>query len=284
MYNIPKTRYADPTVDFAFKRVFGTETYKAATIGLLNAVISDRVITDVRFLNNEIIGESAESRKGIVDVICTDDNGAEFICEMQNTKQKHFEERAQLYVAKRIATMTPAGGRWNYNIGKHYVIGILNYQMKGVGDRLQLHYQTIETGSGAVMQNSADYHFLLLGNFSKKESELCNDTEKWLYLLKNAAAIDEFPQEFTEDQAFETFLMGTDRANYSMEDEWRYVQEKMREWDINNALDEAAEEGEAKGIEKGKLDTAKAMLDDGVDPDKIAQYTGLSKEVIVSLK
>lgn len=156
--------------------------------------------------------------------------------------------------------------------------------MKGVGDRLQLHYQTIETGSGAVMQNSADYHFLLLGNFSKKESELCNDTEKWLYLLKNAAAIDEFPQEFTEDHAFETFLMGTDRANYSMEDEWRYVQEKMREWDINNALDEAAEEGEAKGIEKGKLDTAKAMLDDGVDPDKIAQYTGLSKEVIASLK
>lgn len=103
-------------------------------------------------------------------------------------------------------------------------------------------------------------------------------------MLKNAAAIDEFPQEFTEDQAFETFLMGTDRANYSMEDEWRYVQEKMREWDINNALDEAAEEGEAKGIEKGKLDTAKAMLEDGVDPDKIAQYTGLSKEVIASLK
>lgn len=67
MYNIPKTRYADPTV--------------------------------VGFLNNEIIGESAESRK-------------------------------------RIATMTPAGGRWNYNIGKHYVIGILNYPMKGVGDRL----------------------------------------------------------------------------------------------------------------------------------------------------
>ena len=31
--------YADPTVDFAFKRIFGTEKYKDAAIGLINSII-----------------------------------------------------------------------------------------------------------------------------------------------------------------------------------------------------------------------------------------------------
>ena len=32
-------RFADPTVDFAFKRIFGTPQYKAATIGLQHGIL-----------------------------------------------------------------------------------------------------------------------------------------------------------------------------------------------------------------------------------------------------
>ena len=44
-----KRVFADPTVDFAFKRIFGTEKYKAATIGLLNSIIEGVNIVDVEF-------------------------------------------------------------------------------------------------------------------------------------------------------------------------------------------------------------------------------------------
>ena len=37
MKNFKQGRFADPTNDFAFKRIFGTEQYKDATIGLLNS-------------------------------------------------------------------------------------------------------------------------------------------------------------------------------------------------------------------------------------------------------
>ena len=47
---IPATRFADPTVDFAFKRIFGTEAYKQNTVNLLNAVIPDIGIVDVKFI------------------------------------------------------------------------------------------------------------------------------------------------------------------------------------------------------------------------------------------
>ena len=41
-----KNIYADPTIDFAFKRIFGTERFKAATIGPLNSIIKDVNIVD----------------------------------------------------------------------------------------------------------------------------------------------------------------------------------------------------------------------------------------------
>ena len=63
-----KNIYADPTIDFAFKRIFGTERFKDATIGLLNSIIKD------------------------VNIV-----------EMQNAKQVTFMERMVYYTAKVIA-------------------------------------------------------------------------------------------------------------------------------------------------------------------------------------
>lgn len=37
MKDFSNTRFADPTVDFAFKRIFGTEQYKDATFEMQNA-------------------------------------------------------------------------------------------------------------------------------------------------------------------------------------------------------------------------------------------------------
>ena len=58
-----KNIYADPTIDFAFKRIFGTERFKDATIGLLNSIIKDVYIIDVSFLNTEIVPENKDVKK-----------------------------------------------------------------------------------------------------------------------------------------------------------------------------------------------------------------------------
>ena len=73
----PGDVFADIRSDFAFKRAFGTPKYKDATIGLLNAFITDRHIVDVSFDNTEILPETSSSRKSVIDVLCTDDTGAQ---------------------------------------------------------------------------------------------------------------------------------------------------------------------------------------------------------------
>lgn len=88
MRDFLNTRFADPTVDFAFKRIFGTEQYKDATLGLLDSLFPELHIADVSFPNTELLGETANSRKGFIDVLCVDGDGNEFIVEMQNARQE----------------------------------------------------------------------------------------------------------------------------------------------------------------------------------------------------
>ena len=60
------------------------------------------------------------------------------------------------------------------------------------------------------------------------------------------------------------------------------------ERDIRNqiafAKDKGFEEGREEGIIENQLETARAMLDDNLDPKLISKYTGLSEEQIAALK
>lgn len=43
---------------------------------------------DVKYLNNEHLGDSSVDRKAIFDVYCEGENGEKFIVEMQNAYQE----------------------------------------------------------------------------------------------------------------------------------------------------------------------------------------------------
>lgn len=106
--------FADATVDFAFKRIFGTERFKQATIGLLNSIIEDQTIADVSFLNVELGSETDGDKRSVIDVLCTDQNGNHFIVEMQKSGQYHFRERMVYYASKAIALLGAEKGDKDY--------------------------------------------------------------------------------------------------------------------------------------------------------------------------
>jgi len=49
-------------------------------------------------------------------------------------------------------------------------------------------------------------------------------------------------------------------------------------------LDEMQRQAEARGIDKGKMETAKAAMLEGFEVDVVAKITGLTKETILKLK
>ena len=279
------SRFARVTVDFAFKRIFGTERFKDATINLLRSILPNAGIADVKFLNTEIIGETGESRKAFIDVLCEDVQGRQFVVEMQNARQEHFRERTVFYSSKLISMQPPRGDAWDYSLPTTYVIAFLNFSLEGLtgqtedDGRYYLNYTTVDTQTGVRMPGAAEYHFFSLWNFNKTEDELGTYPEKWIYLLKFSESFDEIPDLFRSDGSFDTFFEASERAGFTKEEEQKYVSDMMNQWDIENAKNLARREGREEGI----LATARKMKAIGVPIDTIAEASGLTLEQVESL-
>lgn len=293
MRDFLNTRFADPTVDFAFKRIFGTEQYKDATLGLLDSLFPDLHIADVSFPNTELLGETSSSRKGFIDVLCVDGDGNEFIVEMQNARQEHFRERTVFYSSKMIVRQTPTG-IWDYSLRPTYVVAFLNFRLEKLSDEFRgsgnyiLRYSSREESTGKRMPGCTEYVFLGIQDFDKKYEELETYPEKWLYLMRNTLRLEEVPEDLRSEKCFAAYFEACERAGFTKAEDEKYTQDMMNEWDIENAKNlavrEGREEGRQQGLEEGKAEEAtkiaKALLDKGVDINVISECTGLSPESI----
>lgn len=72
-------KYIDPLVDFAFKKIFGSEPNKDLLIAFLNEVFRGRKqIVDLVYNKNEHPGDLKDAGAAIFDLLCTGDNGEQF--------------------------------------------------------------------------------------------------------------------------------------------------------------------------------------------------------------
>ena len=97
------SRFLDPKNSYAFIQIFGREKNKDILIHFLNDILGytgEEQIKEVTFLKTNQDHDIAVYRQSIVDVLCKDENGTQFIVEMQISKHLGFEKRAQLYAAK----------------------------------------------------------------------------------------------------------------------------------------------------------------------------------------
>ncbi len=93
----------DPKVDFAFKRVFGSEHHEPITIHLLNSVLQappQHRITSLDLLNPFSDKDSLDDKLSILDIKARDQLGRQFNVEMQIIAFQAFRPRVLYYWAK----------------------------------------------------------------------------------------------------------------------------------------------------------------------------------------
>src|SRR5437764_9231303 len=93
----------DPKVDYAFKRLFGTEANKPLLIHLLNAVLdlpTGKAVTELGLLNPFNEKERADDKLSVVDVKARDQGWRQFHLEMQQLATWFFPSRTAYYWAK----------------------------------------------------------------------------------------------------------------------------------------------------------------------------------------
>ena len=298
---MPKTKppvtgkYIDPLVDFAFKKIFGSEPNKDLLIAFLNEVFRGRKhIVDLVYNKNEHPGDLKDEGTAIFDLLCTGDKGERFLIEVQRARQGYFKERALFYTSRLISDQAPKGKRsaWGYKIAEVYLVALLeDFTLEDSPAHTYLHDICLcNRDTGEIFYDKLGYTYIELTKFVKGDTELETDLDKWLYVLKNISRMDKIPV-YLRKPIFEKLFSIAEYTNLTKEEKTMYDSSLKYKWDNKNVLDYAVSTAEAKGIkqgiEKGKheeaLAIAREMKKDGLPLTQIVKFTKLSIEEIEKL-
>ncbi|RKR81733.1 putative transposase/invertase (TIGR01784 family) [Mucilaginibacter gracilis] len=287
-------KYIDPLVDFAFKKIFGSEPNKDLLIAFLNEVFRGRKhIVDLVYNKNEHPGDLKDEGAAIFDLLCTGDGGEHFLIEVQRAKQGYFKERTLFYTSRLISNQAPKGKRsaWGYNISEVYLIALLEDFTLNEG-RTNTYLQDIclcNRDTGEIFYDKLGYTYIELINFVKADTELETDLDRWLYVIKNMKRMDKIPT-YLRKPVFEKLFSIAEYTNLTKEEKTMYDSSLKYKWDNKNVLDYAVKEADAKAREEERLkaleekkNIAREMKKDGLPVSQISKFTKLSVEEIENL-
>lgn len=288
-------RYVNFYTDFAFKKLFGTEMNKDLLISFLNALLQGReVVLDVNYLNTEHLGTQEYDRRAVFDVYCKNDKGEVFLVEMQKGEQQFFKDRSIYYSTFAIREQAPRG-EWNYELKGVYTIGILNFCFDKEREGNYYHeVKLMDTATKEVFYDKLVFIYLEMPKFTKQENELESLFDKWLYVIRNLAALMERPRVLQE-KVFAHLFEAAEIAKFSRVERYEYEEslKAYRDWFSVMATAElrgeerGKEKGLKEGLEKGRIEerlrNARGLKARGVDAEIITQVTGLSVDDILGL-
>ena len=278
------TKFINPFTDVGFKRIFGQEINKDLLIDFLNSLlVGERHIHDIQFLDKEILGESVADRNCIYDIYCTDENGEQFIVEMQNRRQAFFRERAVYYLARAISRQGERGLAWQFNLKAVYGIFFMNFRLEDIKPKLRTDICLEDRDTHELFSDKMRFIFLQLPLFDKEENECENDFERWIYVLKNMDTLQRLPFK-ARNAVFQKLEEIVDIASLSKEDRIKY-DESIRVYRDNLVTElYAVQQGIQQGIQQEKTDVARRMKAKGYADADIADMTGLPLETIATLQ
>ena len=301
----------NPFTDWGFKFFFGREENKDLLMGFLNLLLEDEVnISELQFINTELLGDRPELKRCVVDVIATDQDGNRYLIEMQNATDHDIRQRLVYYACRLVDQMGQHNSRWNYGqIKRVFAICLMNftyernatlredYQLRNAkGDRLfsdlltiiPLQLPCIKAKNMAECRKSYEVLLFLLQSMSKHlktREELLAELDALNLPEQMLATFRRVVNTVEED------LPESERRDYEVDLE-KYIKtmgmirsgrEEGREEGLAEGLARGREEGRAEGRNERSLEIARAMKANGAEIDFIAKCTGLSREEIQAL-
>ena len=273
--------YFDPTTDYGFKKLFGTEANKDLLMDFLNSMLPPQhQIVSLSFQKTEQLPEHGDERRAIYDIFCHDITGESFIVEMQKSRMTHFMDRTIYYGTFPIQLQAPKG-KWDFDLKRVYLIGVLDFEYdskKTYWKRRQLLRSfSLRDDRGVLMSDKLHFKFLQLPFFKKKKHQLKTQFDKWCYFLKNLENFNSIPDILNEP----IFMKAFDVAELSQMEkaEWMLYQiSKSKKYDMELLADEAEERGMEKGIEKTQIKIVIAAHKKGHSIIQISDFTDIPLE------
>jgi predicted transposase/invertase (TIGR01784 family) len=270
------------TSDYGFKVTFGNESDTLFLRKALQALIrSDVPIQSVQFTKNEFTGVVLDSRSGVYDLTCTDENNNTFIVEMQLGDFKDFFYRMKFYAFQKFNTMVKKGRYLFNDLTPIYCIGILANDINELPDYYNI--SSTKNQNGVVIDEQITYVTVELEKFNLSEADIQTDLEKLIFTMKNFTQYTtptQFPQ-FWNEEWLQLAINELDTRNFTPDQRVRY--------ETILAQNAVAVYNEKRAIDKAVLDTKRdtilrVLKEGGNSIEQIARFLDVPIEYVLKIK
>ena len=274
------SKYLNPLTDFGFHKLFGTEDCKELLIDFLNEIIREEgLITDIRYLPPEQLGNTATDRKAIFDIFCINEKGEYFVVEMQKAKQPYFRDRSIFYASQPVHRQAPRG-LWNFRLKAVYLVAVLDfvlfYEVEGDENQAIEYVHLVRERTQTIYSRKLNFVFVELPKFRKTAEELETNTDKWLFSLKNLSQLEERPVS-VQGKIFEKLFQMAEIKRLTKENMETYRKSILEYQDVRDAVDYAREETR----QEIGIFIIQRCLQKNMAIEDIIDLTGFSKEQII---
>jgi predicted transposase/invertase (TIGR01784 family) len=249
--------FINPKIDFAFKKIFGSEESKRILISFLNAILyqENPIIQDLEILNPYQAPKIAGIKDSYLDVKAKITDDKTVIIEMQVLNVESFEKRI-LYNAAKAYSIQLSVGEDYHLLNPVIALTITDFEMfpqenGAKPDKIISCYRLKEKENLTDYSDDIELFFVELPKFRKTLKQLETLTDKWLYFLKSAKTLTSVPasMEGVEElkQAFE--IARTSSLDVTELDNLEKREQVIH--DSRNAVVKATKVGEAIGLKKG---------------------------------
>ena len=310
-----RKRPINPFVDWGFKYLFGREETKDLLMGFLNLLLNPDVpIREIRYLNPEVVPDRPDMKRCLLDVLCEDENGDQYLVEMQKASRRDMANRLIYYACRLIDRMGRHSNDWDYAMIKRvYAICLMDFTYEK-DPHLRSDIQLCNSRTGRVYSDLLNIITLQIPCIRAKTLAECRESyEKLLFLLRSMSenmktteerlaeidALKHIPEEtkamfrrvvttveddLTEDQ-WRDYEIDLDKYQSMMieietgkAEGWEKGHEEGRAQGLAEGLAEGRAEGRAEGQAEEQKRIAKALFETGVPLETIVLCTGVSEK------
>ncbi|NES81768.1 MAG: Rpn family recombination-promoting nuclease/putative transposase [Moorea sp. SIO2B7] len=242
-------RFISPKIDYAFKKIFGSEQSKEILISFLNAIVygGETVIQSLTIVNPYNPGQFLSLKDTYLDVKAILTDGSIVVIEMQVASMTAFNKRVAYNLAKAYSNQLVKGEDYpllNPAIAVTITDFILFKQTQEIINKFVFQE---ETQNFQCIDKELRLIFVELPKFKKNLSDLKILSDKWIYFLKEATSLESIPDTLGEVAEIEFALNLANQVNMTVEELDIVDRRGMMLQDEKGRLTYAEEKGEQKG-------------------------------------
>ena len=213
-------KFVSPKIDYAFKKIFGSQQSQDILISFLNAIIygGKKNIQSLTIANPFNPGQLLSLKDTYLDIKAVLADGSIVVIEMQVARMAGFNKRVAYNLAKAYANQLETGEDYLL-LNPAIAVTITDFIVfDNNEDIINKFVFQQETKKIKFLEKELQLFFVELPKFKKNLSELHSLSDKWIYFLKSASRLDEIPENLREVSEIEKALNIANKINMTAEE------------------------------------------------------------------